>query len=84
MPVLGGIISIAFTVWFYMTAESRKVPAIPWAIAGFISYFVPYLVWVRLVAAKAVPYPSAGILVGAVCAALVLTLLLKRIKLPEA
>jgi hypothetical protein len=83
MPVIGGIVSIVFTVWFYMTAESRKAPAIQWAIAGFISYFVPYLVWLSLVKAKVVGYPSAGVLVGAVSAGLVLTFLLKRIKPPE-
>ncbi|MDD5033245.1 MAG: hypothetical protein PHE55_00680 [Methylococcaceae bacterium] len=83
MAAIGGIVSIVFTVWFYLTAESKKAPAIQWAIAGFISYFVPYLVWIKLVAAKKLPYPSAGILVGGICAWLVLTLILKKLKQPE-
>jgi len=84
MGGIGGIVSIAFAVWFYLTAEKRHAPAVQWAVAGFISYFVPWLVWVKVMAPKKIPFsPSIGILFGAACAFLVLTFVLKRIKQPE-
>jgi hypothetical protein len=84
MAAIGGIVSIGFTVWFYLTAEARKAPAIQWAIAGFISYLVPWLVWVKLIGSKKMPFSaSLGILFGATSAFLVLTFILKRLKQPE-
>jgi len=84
MGAIGGIVSIGFIVWFYITAEARKAPAIQWAIGGFISYFVPWLVWVKVIGPKKMPFSaSIGILFGAACAFLVLTFILKRIKQPE-
>ncbi len=84
MGGIGGIVSIGFAVWFYVTAEKKKAPAIQWAIAGFISYFVPWLVWVKVMGPKKIPFsPSIGILFGATCAFLVLTFVLKRFKSPE-
>lgn len=81
MGGIGGIVSIAFAVWFYITAEKQKAPAIQWAVAGFISYFVPFLIWVKMIGPKKIPFsPSLGILFGAVCAFLVLTFVLKRVK----
>ena len=84
MGAIGGIVSIAFIVWFYLTAEKKKAPAVQWAIAGFISYIVPFLVWVKLIGSKKMPFSaSLGILFGAACAFLVLTFVLKRLKQPE-
>jgi hypothetical protein len=84
MGGIGGIVSIAFAVWFYVTAEKKKAPAIQWAVAGFISYFVPWLIWVKLVGPKKIPFsPSISILVGATCAFLILTFVLKKIKQPD-
>lgn len=82
MGAISGLVSIAFVVWFYITAEKKNAPAIQWAIAGAISYFVPWVVWVKLIGPKKLP-PSIGILVGATCAFLVLTFVLKRLKQPE-
>ncbi len=84
MGGIGGIVSIGFAIWFYLTAEKKKAPAIQWAIAGFISYFVPWLVWVKVLGPKKMPFGSSlSILVGATCAFLVLTFVLKRLKQPE-
>ena len=84
MGAIGGIVSIAFAVWFYLTAEKKKAPAIQWAIAGFISYFVPWWVWVKVMGPKKIPFsPSISILFGAACAFLVLSFVLKRLKSPD-
>jgi len=46
----GGIVAVAFAIWFYKAAEKRGLPAMQWAVGGYLSFFVPNLIWSILVA----------------------------------
>ncbi len=94
--MFGGIISILIAVWFYRTAEAKKAPAFQWAFVGFITYYLPNLIWTFWVAKPAVVRMHAtsaglsatlighsGILLGVVCAGLVWMQVLKKLKTPE-
>lgn len=48
--MFGGIIAAAITIWFYRTAESRSLPAVQWAIAGLLSFYIPNFIWSLAVA----------------------------------
>jgi hypothetical protein len=48
--MLGGIVAVIIAVWFYRSAEGRGIPAIPWAVAGVIAYYVPNFIWSLLIA----------------------------------
>jgi hypothetical protein len=87
----GGIIGIAFAIWFYTTAEKRGLPNFQWAVAGYLSFFVPNLAWSMLVAKpivaglhasnqafKAGLINSSSILIGVGCALAVYRFLLMK------
>ncbi|MDD2768175.1 MAG: hypothetical protein PHT19_05550 [Methylococcus sp.] len=48
--MIGGIAAILITIWFYRSAEARGLPAVQWAFAGLVAYYVPNFVWSLLVA----------------------------------
>jgi len=48
--MLGGVISIAIAIWFYKTAESKGAPTFQWAFVGFVTYYLPNLIWTFWVA----------------------------------
>ena len=48
--MLGGVVAIVFAIWFYRSAEARGLPAIPWALAGIVAYYVPNFIWSLVVA----------------------------------
>jgi hypothetical protein len=48
--MLGGIVAVLIVVWFYRSAEARGAPAVSWAIAGLIVYYVPNFIWSLMVA----------------------------------
>ncbi|QSA96681.1 hypothetical protein [Methylococcus sp. EFPC2] len=48
--MLGGLVAVAITIWFYKIAASKGVPAAQWGIAGLISFYVPNFIWSLLVA----------------------------------
>jgi hypothetical protein len=43
--MLSGLISIVIAYWFYHTANAKSAPALQWAGVGFITYFLPNLIW---------------------------------------
>lgn len=94
--MFGGIISILIAVWFYREAEAKKALALHWAFVGFITYYLPNLIWTFWVAKPAVLRLHAqsaglsatlighsGILLGLVCAGLVWLQVLRKLKSPE-
>ncbi len=96
MFVLGAIISIVCSVWFYRTAVAKRAPAIQWAVVGFVSYFLTNFIWtfwvskpiaVKLLAQKATVkaglVSGSGILLGAVVAWLVWSQILNKLKAQE-
>lgn len=48
--MIGGIAAILITIWFYRSAEARGLPAVQWAFAGLIAYYVPNFIWSLLIA----------------------------------
>lgn len=91
--MLGGIISILCAVWFYRTAVAKAAPGIQWAVVGFVTFFLPNLVWKLWVAQpiavkfhaqnaflKAGLISNSGVLVGAVVAWLVWSKVLNKLK----
>jgi len=93
LMLLGVLISMFSSVWFYRTAAAKGAPAIQWAVVGFGSYFLTNLIWtfwvskpiaVKLAAqnlnTKAGLVASSGILIGALVAWLIWSLLLNRLK----
>ena len=96
MFVLGGIISILCSVWYYRTAMAKGAPAIQWAFVGFVAYFLTNFIWTFWVAkpiatkllaqnaaAKAGLVSSSGILIGAAVAWLIWSRILNRLKSQE-
>ena len=43
--MLSGLISIIVAFWFYRTANAKSAPALQWAGVGFITYYLPNLIW---------------------------------------
>lgn len=95
--MFGGIISILIAVWFYREAESKRAPAFQWAFVGFITYYLPNLIWTFWVAKPTVVKLHAqnaglsaslighsGILLGVVCAGLVWLQVVRKLKAPAA
>jgi hypothetical protein len=88
MGVIGGLVAIGLAVWYYRTAEAKGGPALQWAIAGVIVYYVPNFLWKWMIADKAIqtlqkqptPLKSSvwGILIGVLVAVLVWTFFLKN------
>ena len=91
--MLGGLIAVAITIWFFMSAQARKAPAAQWGIAGLISFYVPNFIWSLVVAKpwlaslhnqgaafKSSVIGHSSIIVGAACAALVWFLFLRNYK----
>ncbi|QXP84153.1 hypothetical protein ABZN20_06565 [Methylococcus sp. ANG] len=48
--MIGGIVAILIAIWFYRSAEGRGLPAVQWAFAGLLAYYVPNFVWSLVVA----------------------------------
>jgi hypothetical protein len=93
MFLLGTIISMLCSVWFYRTAVAKGAPAVQWAIVGFVSYLLTNLIWTFWVAkpiatkllaqnagGKAGVLMSSGVLIGALVAWLVWSQLLNKLK----
>lgn len=93
LMLLGIIISMASSVFFYRTAAAKGAPAIQWAVVGFGSYFVTNLIWTFLVSkpiatqliaqnmnAKAGWVSSSGIVIGVVVTGLIWSQLLNKLK----
>jgi hypothetical protein len=91
MLVLGGLLAVAFAFLFYKTAESKSLPAIPWAVAGLVSFYVPNFLWQMMVAKpklqalhmqnptfQASFWGFSSVAIGAVCAFLVWRLVLSN------
>ena len=93
LGLLGTIISMLCSVWFYRTAAAKGAPAIQWAVVGFMSYFLTNLIWtfwvtkpiaLKLMAqgagGKAGLISSSGVLLGALVAWLIWSQLLNKLK----
>jgi hypothetical protein len=91
--MLGGVVAVLIAFWFYRTADSKGAPAIQWAIAGLIAYYVPNFIWSLLVAkpilqtlhAQSAPIKASlvghsSIVIGALCAWLVWYGFLRKLK----
>jgi hypothetical protein len=48
--MIGGIVAVVIAIWYYRSAEARHLPAVQWAFAGLIAYYVPNFIWSFLVA----------------------------------
>lgn len=53
MGVIGGLLAIGLAVWYYRTAEAKGGPAVQWAIAGVMVFYVPNFLWQLMVAGPA-------------------------------
>jgi hypothetical protein len=91
--MLGGVISIAIAIWFYKTAESKGAPTFQWAFVGFVTYYLPNLIWTFWVAKPyvlqlhsqnagfaATLVGQSGIFLGIAVAALVWFQVLRKLK----
>lgn len=95
LGLLGTIISIICSVWYYRTAVAKGAPAVQWAVVGFVSYFLTNLIWTFWVAkpiamkigqnaaGKASLISSSGILAGALVAWLIWSQILNKLKPTE-
>ncbi len=96
LMMLGVIISMLSSVLFYRTAAAKGAPAVQWAVVGFASYFLTNLIWtfwvtkpiaLKLAAqnlnTKAGLVTSSGIVIGAVVAWLIWSLILNKLKPAE-
>ena len=96
MFVLGALISILCSVWYYRTAIAKGAPAIQWAFVGFISYFLTNFVWTFWVSKpiatkflsqnrsrKAGMVSASGIIIGALVAWLIWYQILNKLKKDE-
>jgi hypothetical protein len=43
--MFSGLVSIIVAFWFYRTANAKSAPALQWAGVGFITYYLPNLIW---------------------------------------
>lgn len=89
--MFGGIIAVMIVLWFYRSAEARGLPNFQWALAGLIAFYVPNFIWSLVIAkpmmttlhaqnatATASFWGFSSVFVGAIVAALVHHLFLKR------
>ncbi|HUL12369.1 MAG TPA: hypothetical protein VLU73_09400 [Methylococcaceae bacterium] len=94
--MLGGVVAVLIAFWFYRTADSKRAPAMQWAVAGVISYYVPNIIWSLTVAkpilqtlhAQSAPIKAglighSSVIIGALCAGLVWYGFLRKLKTPE-
>jgi len=94
--MLGGVVAVLIALWFYRTADSKGAPAIQWAVAGLIAYYVPNFIWSIWVAkpilqtlhAQSAPIKASlvghsSIVIGAACAWGVWYGFLRKLKAPE-
>ncbi|MEY2701336.1 MAG: hypothetical protein RIQ52_2091 [Pseudomonadota bacterium] len=48
MPAILSILAvIGSAVWYYQTAYQRQLPAVAWAIAGALIYYMGFLLWMH-------------------------------------
>ena len=93
--MIGGIMAILIAFWFYRTAAACHLPAMPWALAGTLAYYVPNFIWSltiakpilnQLHAQNATTMASfwgfSSVIVGAAVAIGVHCLILRRVKIP--
>ncbi len=91
--MIGGLISILIALWYYKSAQSRAQPALQWAFAGAIVYYIPNFIWSLAVAKPMMNQLHAqnagalgsllgfsSVFVGLLCAALVFVLTLRNKK----
>lgn len=94
--MLGGLVAVVIAFWFYRTADSKGAPAMHWAVAGLIAYYVPNFIWSLWVAkpilqtlhAQSAPIKASlvghsSIVIGAVCAWAVWYGFLRKLKAPQ-
>lgn len=48
--MIGGIVAVLIAYWFYRSAEERGLPALQWAFAGLLAFYIPNFAWSLLVA----------------------------------
>ncbi|MGX2041541.1 hypothetical protein ACWJKU_15640 [Methylocaldum sp. MU1018] len=48
--MIGGIVAVLIAYWFYRSAEERGLPALEWAFAGLLAFYIPNFAWSLLVA----------------------------------
>ena len=48
--MFGGVVAILIALWYYRTAEARKLPTVQWAFAGVICYYIPNIAWSLMIA----------------------------------
>jgi hypothetical protein len=81
--ILSVLAVIGTAVWFYLTAERLKLPALAWAVAGVLVYYGGFLLWMYVVLrplmggnfqahgfATGIGMDLTSILFGALCMAL--------------
>lgn len=91
--MLGGLVAVAITIWFYKFAASKGAPAVQWGIAGLISFYVPNFIWSLMVAKpwlaslhnqgaalKSSLVGHSSILIGAAVAGVVWFVFLRNVK----
>lgn len=94
--MFGGVVAILIALWFYRSAEARKLPTFQWAFAGVISFYIPNFIWSLLVAKPwlaslhsqnasvlATVVGFSSVFVGALVAVLVYFLFLPKAPTPE-
>jgi hypothetical protein len=82
--MVGGIAAILIAIWFYRSALAAGKSPLPWVFVGFVSYYLPALLWTMLVtpdlrdmvehsqsAVLAIVARFGYIVVGILCATLV-------------
>lgn len=43
--MVGGIAAILIAIWFYRSALAAGKSPLPWVFVGFVSYYLPALLW---------------------------------------
>ena len=89
--MIGGVVAIIITYWYYRGAIARHLPGFQWAFAGLIVYYIPNFIWSLGIAKPWLARlhsqtPSmihtlvgfSSVLVGAAVALLVYFLILRR------
>ena len=43
--IIGSLVAIGISIWFYLTAKEINKKPVHWAMAGFMVYFIVGLIW---------------------------------------
>ena len=43
--MVGGVAAILIAIWFYRSALAAGKSPLPWVFVGFVSYYLPALLW---------------------------------------